>query len=327
MANMSSLLRLNKTDQEDEKVVHSHHLSLADSPRSCCECGNPKKKTSKKGADHEAHDNISTAMLTVSTFASAITFNIILKPSDGDSPALALLYLSYANALFCGAIMGCVLIKISIELCKTSLDYVGEWKEHVKGLVVKDPIVDTFIELGVVDPIDAFVIWLSTADDAAQMMTSIGHWILGVETTIVGAILFVAIYFLFLSCKFFLEINGPFLAGTIIYAFFGGITVLLALILMSVGHWMRRRETETQKGKHMEERLWILRLFFKGIFLLITSYLPVLFKNLVRRCHSFLFSKREEKTESAQALEVSNEEDKKQESSKENVDYSYEKTV
>ncbi|KAE9367914.1 hypothetical protein N431DRAFT_471300 [Stipitochalara longipes BDJ] len=245
-------------------------------------------------------------MLTVSTFASAITFNIILKPSDGDSPFLALLYLSYANSLFCGAIMGCVLIKVSIELCKSSVDYVGEWKANITQTSPKweKEVKDWKCkrdnwkkqreckqengeksggewEFGRFEglklkckggPFETLLAWLCSEDDSEQLMKSIGHWILGVETGIVASILFVAVYLLLLSCKFFLHINGPFLAGTVIYWFFCGTMCFMALVLMSVGHAMRRRELEGDKTK---QRFWILHNIFSYLGVLVYNFCSI----------------------------------------------------
>lgn len=203
-------------------------------------------------------------MLTVSTFASGITFNLILKPS-GNPPALVQLYLSYANSLFCGAIMGCVLIKVSIELCKSSVDYVTKWREKVEKVKPQDSKwkqgvvsrigdrekwrvsngrsgpsrnrkmkiwkksdraefwrmqVEEFRMTYEGGPREMLLQWLYIEEYAPRMMKNIGHWILGVEIAIVAVILFVALYFLLLACKYFLQIEGPFLAGTIIYWFF-----------------------------------------------------------------------------------------------------------
>jgi hypothetical protein len=190
------------------------------------------KNVWKEEDEHEDYDHISTSMLTVSTFASAITFNIILKPSGSNPPAQALLYLSYANSLFCGAIMGCVLIKVTIELCKATLDYVDQWKKEAE-----EPV-----------PAQKFLYWLYFTLDSSDTMESIAHWLLGLETMVVLAILFVALFLLLLSCKFFLQINGPFIAGTIIYGFFGLLVILFVAIGMIVGHAMRS-QVRKKKGK------------------------------------------------------------------------------
>lgn len=62
-----------------------------------------------------------TAMLQVATFAAAITFNIVLTPRDSQD-TLGLVYLGYANSLFCGGIIGCVFIIITTEICRKALD-------------------------------------------------------------------------------------------------------------------------------------------------------------------------------------------------------------
>jgi hypothetical protein len=64
-------------------------------------CNTTSKDKSEDPVAHKSYDNVMNAMLTVSTFAAAITFNIILKPNINGEPAPGLLYLSYANALFC----------------------------------------------------------------------------------------------------------------------------------------------------------------------------------------------------------------------------------
>jgi hypothetical protein len=217
-------------------------------------------------------------MLTVSTFASAITFNIILKPSGGTQPAPALLYLSYANSLFCGAILGCILIKVTIELCRSTIDYVPEWKKLVEkakaehsmkgeeagskgGTVHKaveqklqDEIVHKFVEQG--DKYDSVLRWLFKRPDSAEKAKSFAFFVLNAEAILVGATLFVAVYLLLLSCKFFLQINGPFLAGTIIYGLFGFLTFLLTASSMTIGHAMRSRVKvkQQEEGKKAEKR-------------------------------------------------------------------------
>jgi hypothetical protein len=59
-------------------------------------CNTTSKDKSEDPVAHESYDNVMNAMLTVSTFAAAITFNIILKPNIDGEPAPGLLYLSYA---------------------------------------------------------------------------------------------------------------------------------------------------------------------------------------------------------------------------------------
>jgi len=89
-------------------------------------CNTTSKDKSEDPVAHKSYDNVMNAMLTVPTFAAAITFNIILKPNINGEPAPGLLYLLYANALFCGTIMGCILINVTIELFKNSLYRVDE---------------------------------------------------------------------------------------------------------------------------------------------------------------------------------------------------------
>jgi hypothetical protein len=80
-----------------------------------------KEETLKNDRKCKSFKEPVTAMLQVATFAAAITFNIVLTPRDGqDTPGLV--YLGYANSLFCGGIIGCVFIIITTEICHGALN-------------------------------------------------------------------------------------------------------------------------------------------------------------------------------------------------------------
>ena len=53
-------------------------------------------------------------MLGIATFAASITYTATLTPRDQPTPAIA--ELAYANFLFFGVIMGCVLIIVLMKV-------------------------------------------------------------------------------------------------------------------------------------------------------------------------------------------------------------------
>jgi hypothetical protein len=162
-------------------------------------------------------------MLTIATFAAGITFNILLKPGDGGQPTPALVYLSYANSLFCAVLVGCALINISIELCRNSVDKLGRlgWKEVKEHKIRRIWAHDTLAEL-----------------------------ILSVETGVVGTILFIGIFFLLYSTSLFLQVQGPLILGLVLYGLFGVLVLLLAAISM----WIKR-EIEVASGEADVEKM------------------------------------------------------------------------
>jgi len=119
---------------------------------------------------------------------------------------------------------------------------------------LQDEILDKFVVQG--DKYDRVLRWLFKQLDSAEKAKSFAFFVLNAETILVGAILFVAVYLLLLSCKFFLQINGPFLAGSIIYGLFGLLIVLLTAPSMIIGHAMRSRVKvkQQEEGEKAEKR-------------------------------------------------------------------------
>jgi hypothetical protein len=81
-----------------------------------------KKSCPNESKIHDSYTGPVNAMLQVATFAGAITFTVVLAPRDGDHETRGLAEIAYANSLFIGGIMGCVLIIISIELYDASIN-------------------------------------------------------------------------------------------------------------------------------------------------------------------------------------------------------------
>ena len=142
-------------------------------------------KAAKEDKLHEAFESVATAMLTIATFAAGITFNLLLKPSNPSPPTRAFIFLAYANALFCAALMGCALVKISIELVRHSFDAAQKLKSKGEDAHTSERIIR--------------LIWNNKG---------VARFILSLETSVVGAILFVAIYLLLYSSSLFCRLEG-----------------------------------------------------------------------------------------------------------------------
>jgi hypothetical protein len=168
-------------------------------------------KPAKEDKLHEAFEGIVAVMLTIATFAAGVTFNLLLKPSNPSPPTRAFIFLAYANALFCAALIGCALVHVSIELVRYSFDEA----QKLKGKCAHKS--------------DEIVNWIWENDDAAR-------FILGVETSVVGAILFVAVYLLLYSSSLFLQVRGPLILGSVLYGILGVIACIVAGTTMFVRH-------------------------------------------------------------------------------------------
>lgn len=173
-------------------------------------------KAAKEDKLHESFEGVAAAMLTISTFAAGITFNLLLKPSNPSPPTRAFIFLAYANALFCAALMGCALIKISIELIRYSFDPAQKLKDKAE----------------ISQPSEGIISFIREHD---RMPT----FVLGLETSVVGAVLFVAIYLLLYSSSLFLQVRGPLILGSILYGTFGAIVCSMALISMLIRYKLR----------------------------------------------------------------------------------------
>jgi len=160
---------------------------------------------------HKSFQNVTTAILTIATFAAGVTFNILLKPADAGGPPRAVIYLSYANSLFCAAIMGCALIMLSIEL-------VG----HTVSERVRQKIIKTFKhgEKG------------SAGHSVGTKYPHLAMAILSFEIVFVGTILYVAIFFLLYSTSLFLGVRGPLILALVLYGFFGLVLFLSMVIFV-----------------------------------------------------------------------------------------------
>ncbi|PMD30157.1 hypothetical protein L207DRAFT_520532 [Hyaloscypha variabilis F] len=168
-------------------------------------------RAAKEDKLHDAFESVAKAMLTLSTFAAGITFNLLLKPSNPTPPTRAFIFLAYANALFCAALVGCALLMVSIELVRHSFDPVYKWDKNEEGSDEAGDVITLIVD----------------HPDAAR-------FILAVETSVVAAILFVAIYLLLYASSLFLQVPGPLIVGSILYGIFGAMACFVAGISLLI---------------------------------------------------------------------------------------------
>jgi hypothetical protein len=183
-------------------------------------------KAAKEDKLHDSFESVAKAMLTLSTFAAGITFNLLLKPSNPSPPTRAFIFLAYANALFCAALVGCALVMVSVELVRHSVDPVYKYKKQKGDLYIVRSVL-TFI---------------GGHEDAAR-------YILGIETSVVAAILFVAIYLLLYASSLFLRVPGPLIVGSILYGIFGAMACFVAGISLLI----RQKLASEKKNPYSKE--------------------------------------------------------------------------
>jgi len=150
-----------------------------------------------------------TAMLTIATFAATITFTITLAPRQGGETATGLNLLAFANSLFCGAIIGCILIIIGIELSVWSRTE----QARVKAMnQMRNSGQRSWLGCA----------WMRSFDTFEDSML----WIVQITAGFVGTMFYVAFFLLLYATRLFLQYDGPFILGSIFYLLFG----LIALI-------------------------------------------------------------------------------------------------
>jgi hypothetical protein len=171
-------------------------------------------------------------MLTLSTFAAGITFNLLLKPSNPSPPTRAFIFLAYANALFCAALVGCALVMVSVELVRHSFDPVYKYKQQQGDLYI----------------VRSVLAFIGDHEDAAR-------YILGIETSVVAAILFVAIYLLLYASSLFLQVPGPLIVGSILYGIFGA----MACFVAGISLLLRQKLASEKRNPHLKEQMakWV----------------------------------------------------------------------
>jgi len=199
---------------------------------------------------YNSYKSPASAMLTVATFAATITFTIILTPRDNDQATPALLLLAYANSLFCGSIVGCILITIAIELCRDSKELekkrkkLNKAREDVLKVCPKESeniLLYWSIKIMFLD----IPSWLRVSTPALSVFII---FISG----FVGIMLLVAFYLMIYATVLYLKYNGPFILGSAIYLSFG----FIALVLWVRNLWnIWLVNMATSGGKRVEDIL------------------------------------------------------------------------
>jgi uncharacterized membrane protein len=157
------------------------------------------------GSDqYDSYKAPASAMLAIATFAAAITFNIILTPRDNGQAIPGLDLLAYANSLFCGSIVGCILITVAIELSNHSKDFN---ETRVKNRQGKK---NTIFYIG------RFFLQIPGLS-----------WFITIVVGVVGVMLQVAFYLMIYATRLYLKYDNPFILGTAIYFGFGAIAIIL----------------------------------------------------------------------------------------------------
>jgi hypothetical protein len=160
-------------------------------------------------------------MLTIATFAATITFTIVFTPGQSGQTTPGLTLLAFANSLFCGAIIGCVVITIGIELHTFQRSRMGQLKEAKERAEKKmnPETVTGWYEW----------VWLRTAINSYNLLNKFQgsmSWVVQISAGIVGSMLYVAFYLMLYSTCLFLQYNGPFILGSVLYIFFGVVALV-----------------------------------------------------------------------------------------------------
>jgi hypothetical protein len=197
------------------------------------------------------------AMLAIATFAGAITFSIILTPRG--SPTHAIKELAYANSLFFVVIMGCVLIIVSIEV---TADLVALEK---KVKVAKDTVLDiekgkefTWESLKNISPQHKSgrlsSIEITIAKHFGWFRPFIGGFFIPFGVGIIGAMQFTAFYLMLHASLLFLQYNGPFILGTVLYVTIGVLTFIMWFFRSFVKSGVRSGEILVSDMRERRER-------------------------------------------------------------------------
>jgi hypothetical protein len=187
-----------------------------------------------------------TALLQVSTFAATITFTIILTPRDNGQTTPGLVQLAYANALFCGAIIGSVFVIVGIEIANAQTAIMKKLPLNMRSIMAKWQMAEaqkTKAEQ------DLETKWAAQNMKAAQeaqeikaeavrsleILLSIRNlrillWFVHVIAGFVGLSLYAAFYIMIYATRLFLQYDGPFILGTVIYAVLGFLAISIWII-------------------------------------------------------------------------------------------------
>jgi len=184
------------------------------------------------------------ALLQVSTFAATITFTIILTPRDNGQTTPGLVQLAYANALFCGAIVGSVFVIIGIEIANAQQGVMRElgtfrWEKVKQEAEAEQEVkVEVKAELrvsgGSVGMAAAKQGQKKRIMDLVPVVAVITAFLLRnllsivhVVASLVGLSLYAAFYIMIYATRLFLQYNGPFILGTVIYVVLGILAIAI----------------------------------------------------------------------------------------------------
>jgi hypothetical protein len=211
---------------------------------------------------YKSYKDPASAMLTIATFAATITFTIILIPRDNGQTTPGLIYLAYANSLFCGGIIGCVLITIAIELCHDSEILDGRREELKKK---RKEMLDL---IGTLNPGEGafwtnifssqglrqvwFKAMYSDIPDWLNISTNVLSKFIAVISGFVGVTLLAAFYIMIYATRLFLRYNGPFILGSVIYLGFGVVALLLWIRNLWCKHLV---DMATERGDKLRDML------------------------------------------------------------------------
>lgn len=84
-------------------------------------------------------------MASIATFAAGVIFSVILKSTSTGPAPPALIYLSYTNSLLLPCIIGCAIIRISIEIFKKKKKFAENPKLASKILTLETVIVGALL--------------------------------------------------------------------------------------------------------------------------------------------------------------------------------------
>lgn len=161
------------------------------------------------------------SLLQVATFAGAITFTIILTPNSAGGSQGAILgfkLLTYANSLFCGAIIGCIFVITGVGICKT-----GQQIYYIYN-----------VESTTLQPDKKIHNWLP------RLPLKMGH-LIHLVAGLSALSIYVAFYLLLYATRLFLGFDGPFILATLIYGVLGLLTMEAWIRGVTLGRRVERR--------------------------------------------------------------------------------------
>lgn len=174
-----------------------------------------------------------TAFLQVSTFAATITFTIILTPRNDGQTMPGLEELAYANALFCCAIIGSVFVIIGVDIANAhptvaknlALNTILAEKEVKRAREaakeLKEIAIFSILQQGANPP---SVLW----------NFRILLWFVHVVAGFVGLSIYAAFFIMIYATRLFLQYDGPFILGTVIYAVLGFCAISIWIFSLSL---------------------------------------------------------------------------------------------